>query len=88
MAVSIGDPPDASAYGSHDGNRSTSLDSTSEPKALALVNNRAKADQVALKLCNISPKFLPMFKLMRLKKISFANEEKALEAFQKKGWFG
>ena len=55
---------------------------------LMLLNNQAKADRVVLKLCSISANLLPVFKLMRLKNIAFSTEEKALEAFEKTGWFG
>ncbi len=55
---------------------------------LAALKNRAKADKVDLKLCCISANILQVFKMMGLKNISYSDEQTALEAFEKKGWFG
>ena len=55
---------------------------------LAKLNKQAKGDNVELKLCCISANVLQVFKMMRLNRIAFATEKKALAAFEKTGWFG
>lgn len=57
---------------------------------LVLLNKKAKADKIDLKLCNITPNVLEVFKITRLNKVFdiHADQEKALAAFDKKGWFG
>jgi len=57
---------------------------------LILLNKKCKADDINVKMCNISPNVMEVFKLMRLNKILDlqADEEKALASFEKKGWFG
>jgi anti-anti-sigma factor len=58
---------------------------------LVLLNKKCKTDGVNLKLCQISPNVLEVFKITRLNKVFeiFADEEKAIKSFGKKaGWFG
>ena len=56
------------------------------------LHKQCQQDKVKLKLCNISPKILEVFKIMRLDKILDirADEDAALEAFgsTKRSWFG
>jgi anti-sigma B factor antagonist len=53
------------------------------------LNKKCKADNVNLKLCNISPNVLEVFTIMKLTKVLsiYDDREKALAAFEKKGWF-
>jgi anti-anti-sigma factor len=55
-----------------------------------LLNKKCKTDNINLKLCNISPNVMEVFKIMRLNKVLsiYDDEAKALPAFDKKGWFG
>lgn len=57
---------------------------------LILVNKKCKAEDIKLKMCNISENVMEVFKLMRLNKILDlqTSEEKALASYEKKGWFG
>ena len=57
---------------------------------IILLNKKCKSSEVKLKLCNISPNVMEVFKLMRLNKVLDIqkDEEKALASFAKKGWFG
>ena len=58
---------------------------------LVLLNKKSKTDKVDLKLCNITPNVLEVFKITRLNKVFDiqGEEEKALKSFGKgKGWFG
>jgi anti-sigma B factor antagonist len=57
---------------------------------LVLLNKKCKAAEVDLKLCQISPNVLEVFKITRLNKVFtiLADEEKAIKAFGKGGWFG
>jgi anti-anti-sigma factor len=58
---------------------------------LVLLNKKCKTDEVALKMCMISPNVLEVFKITKLNKVFeiFDTEEKALKAFKGKGgWFG
>jgi anti-sigma B factor antagonist len=57
---------------------------------LVLLNKKCKADQIALKLCQISANVLEVFKITRLNKVFdiYPDEEKAIKSFTKKGWFG
>ena len=54
-----------------------------------LLNKKCKGAKVNLKLCEISDNVMEVFKLMRLNKILDIqkSEEKALAAFDKKGFF-
>jgi len=55
-----------------------------------LLNKKCKAANVKLKLCDICDNVLEVFKLMRLNKILEIHPDidKAIAAFEKKGWFG
>ena len=58
---------------------------------LVLLNKKSKTDKVDLKLCNITPNVLEVFKITRLNKVFDiqGDEEKAIKSFGKgKGWFG
>lgn len=57
---------------------------------IILLNNTCKKANITLKLCNISPNVMEVFKLMRLNKILDIQPdvEKGLASFEKKGWFG
>jgi len=57
---------------------------------LILIYKRCKTDQVDLKMCNISPNIMEVFKIMKLNKMFdlHADEATAVKAFEKKsGWF-
>lgn len=57
---------------------------------LVLLNKKAKAEEIDLRLCEISPNVLEVFKITRLNKV-FTIEpdlQTALKSFNKKGWFG
>ncbi len=62
----------------------------------AMINNvvnfhrKCQKSDVTLKLCDISKEVMEVFNLMRLHKFLDIqkNEEKAIESFTKKGWFG
>ena len=57
---------------------------------LVLLNKKCKSAEINLKLCAISENVMEVFKIMRLNKVFdiHKEEEKALKAFDKKGWFG
>ena len=57
---------------------------------IILLNNKCKEATVDLRLCEIAENIKQVFKLMRLDKILkiYPTEEKAIESFDKKGWFG
>jgi anti-anti-sigma factor len=57
---------------------------------LVLLNRKCREQQVQLKLCNIDPNIAEVFKIMQLNKVFDIqkDEEKAIKAFSKKGWFG
>lgn len=58
---------------------------------LILIHKQAKADQVDLKLSNISASIMEVFKIMKLNKLFqiFDDESQAVKSFEKKGgWFG
>ena len=58
---------------------------------LVLLNKKSKTDKVDLKLCNITPNVLEVFKITRLNKVFDiqGDEDKAMKSFSKKGgWFG
>lgn len=57
---------------------------------LVLFNNKCKSSDVKLKLCSISDNLMEVFKITRLNKVFdiYKSEDKAVAAFEKKGWFG
>ncbi|MFO0870325.1 MAG: STAS domain-containing protein [Pirellulales bacterium] len=57
---------------------------------LILIHKKCKADQVNIKLSNISPNIMEVFKIMKLNKLFdiHADEGTAVKAFEKSGWFG
>ena len=57
---------------------------------LILLSKKCKADAVDLRLCNIMPNIMEVFKIMKLNKVFDiqTDEAAALKAFEKKGWFG
>jgi anti-sigma B factor antagonist len=56
---------------------------------LVNLNKKCKADETTLKMCNIHPKIMEVFKITRLNKVFDIHdtEEKALASFGKRGWF-
>ena len=56
---------------------------------LVSLNKKCKTEEIDLKLCNISKDIMEVFKLMRLNKLLDlrSDEDKALSAFAKKGFF-
>ena len=57
---------------------------------LVLLNKKCKTDEVALKMCSISPNVMEVFKITRLNKVFeiFDDQDKAIKSYTKKGWFG
>jgi anti-anti-sigma factor len=57
---------------------------------LVLFNNKCKAADVKLKLCDISDNVMEVFKITRLNRVFdiHKSEEKAVASFEKRGWFG
>ena len=57
---------------------------------LITLNKRCKDAAVHLKLCSIDPQIMQVFKMTKLDKVFqiFDDEERALSAFEKKGFFG
>ncbi len=57
---------------------------------LVHLNKRCKQEQIDLKLCNISPDIMEVFKITRLNRVFdiYDDENAAITAFAKKGWFG
>ena len=57
---------------------------------LVMLNKTCKAQDVALKFCEVSPNVLEVFKITKLNKLFDIQdgEEQALASFDKKGWFG
>ena len=56
---------------------------------LVNLNKKCKADSTNLKLCNISPDIMQVFKITKLNKVFSIHdtEDEAISAFSKKGWF-
>jgi anti-sigma B factor antagonist len=56
---------------------------------LVSLNKKCKTEEIDLKLCSISKDIMEVFKLMRLNKLLDlrSDEDKALSAFAKKGFF-
>ncbi len=57
---------------------------------LVMINKKCKADKTDLRLCNISAEIMKVFQITKLNKVFdiYDSEEKALSAFNKRGWFG
>jgi anti-anti-sigma factor len=57
---------------------------------LVLLNKKCKTEEVLLKMCNISPNVMEVFKITKLNKVFEIHdtEEKAITSYTKKGWFG
>jgi anti-anti-sigma factor len=57
---------------------------------LVLLNKKCKGSETTLKLCSISPNVSEVFTIMKLNKVFdiLKTRDKALKAFDKKGWFG
>ena len=57
---------------------------------LVHINKKCKADKIDLKLCHISAEIMEVFRITRLNKVFdiHDDEDSALTAFAKKGWFG
>lgn len=56
---------------------------------LVSINRKCKENQTNLKMCQISPDIIKVFEITRLNKVIdiYDTEEKALSAFNKRGWF-
>ncbi|TWU05704.1 STAS domain-containing protein [Stieleria varia] len=69
--------------------RGVSFMSSAMITKLVMLNKGCKAQGVNLKFCEVSPNVLEVFKITKLNKLFDiqATEEKALESFDKKGWF-
>jgi anti-anti-sigma factor len=57
---------------------------------LVLFLKKCRQEGVSLKVCSISPEIFEVFKLTKLNKVFdvYPDEKKAIESFNKKGWFG
>lgn len=57
---------------------------------LILFGKKCKTTKIQLRLCNINENVQEVFDLMKLEKVFqvVENEEKAIESFSKKSWFG
>ena len=57
---------------------------------LVMFHKKCKQGNVELKVCSIAPDIFEVFKITKLNKLFDVckNEEQALAAFGKKGWFG
>ena len=57
---------------------------------LVLFLKKCKQEDVELKVCSISPEIFEVFKITKLNKLFdvHKDEQKALDSFNKKGWFG
>ncbi len=56
---------------------------------LVLFNNKCKAGDIKLKMCEISDNVMEVFKITRLNKVFdiHKSEDKAIASFEKRGWF-
>jgi anti-anti-sigma factor len=56
---------------------------------LVSINRKCKESNTNLKMCQISPDIMKVFEITRLNKVIdiYDTEEKAISAFNKKGWF-
>lgn len=70
--------------------RGVSFMSSAMITKLVMLNKACKAQGVALKFCDLSTNVVEVFKITNLNKLFDIQktEEKALESFDKKGWFG
>ncbi len=57
---------------------------------LVLFNKKCQGAEVQLKMCCIDKNLMDVFKITRLDKVFgiYADQDKAVKAFNKKGWFG
>ena len=57
---------------------------------LVHLSKKCKTERIDLKLCNIAPEIMEVFKITRLNKVFeiHDDEQTAITAFAKKGWFG
>lgn len=69
--------------------RGVSFMSSAMITKLVMLNKGCKAQGVNLKFCEVSPNVLEVFKITKLNKLFDiqSSEEKAVESFEKKGWF-
>lgn len=70
--------------------RGVSFMSSAMITKLVMVNKACKTQGVALKFCDLSANVMEVFKITKLNKLFDIqkSEEKAIESFDKKGWFG
>jgi anti-anti-sigma factor len=57
---------------------------------IVLLHKKCKTNKVDMRLCSISESIKEVFEITRLNRVFdiYENQEKALAAFNKKGWFG
>jgi anti-anti-sigma factor len=70
--------------------RGVSFMSSAMITKLVMLNKACKAQGVELKFCEVSANVMEVFKITKLNKLFDIQktEDKALESFDKKGWFG
>lgn len=70
--------------------RGVSFMSSAMITKLVMLNKGCKAQGVNLKFCDVSPNVMEVFKITKLNKLFDiqGSEEKAVQSFDKKGWFG
>jgi len=70
--------------------RGASFMSSAMITKLVQVNKVCKAQGVSLKFCELTDNVMEVFKITKLNKLFdiHKTEEKAIESFDKKGWFG
>jgi anti-anti-sigma factor len=70
--------------------RGVSFMSSAMITKLVMLNKSCKTQGVALKFCDLSTNVMEVFKITKLNKLFdiHKTEEKAIESFDKKGWFG
>ncbi len=56
---------------------------------LLVLNKKCTADKIKLKLCNVQPSLIEVFKITKLNKVFDIQDDEAtaLAAFEKRGWF-
>jgi len=70
--------------------RGVSFMSSAMITKLVMLNKSCKTQGVAMKFCDLSTNVMEVFKITKLNKLFdiHKTEDKAIESFDKKGWFG
>jgi anti-anti-sigma factor len=70
--------------------RGVSFMSSAMITKLVMLNKSCKTQGVSLKFCDLSTNVMEVFKITKLNKLFdiHKSEDKAIESFEKKGWFG